>query len=224
MSRQRRNRQRGVTLAELMTVMVIFGLISTVVAAVIGPMLRAPNQEQAKVDTIQAVAKALYLMQRDVRQTTKGGVYYCTNVVPTTCTAPAVGATPAPAQTLVITSPRIGPSGALNISSSGAALQQGYNVYWLQQNPNNANETDLVYSFVANPAGWQDQGLYISQHVVDPTIGSSTNPQIVVESVTAMNVGLNVSTNDVELSLTATSNDEPDTNESSFVADTTYRN
>ena len=211
-------------MAELLTVMVIFGLISSVVAAIVGPMLRAPGQEQAKVDTVQAVAKALYRIQRDVRQSTKSGVYYCTNVVPTTCTAPVVGATPAPAQTLVITSPRSGTSGPLSISSTGTAIQQGYNVYWLQANPNNPNESDLVYSFVANPAGWQDQSLYISQNVVDPTIGSTVKPQIVVESVTGISVGLLSSTNDVQLSLTAQSNDSPSTNESTFVADTTFRN
>ena len=224
MSQLKRRAQRGVSLAELLTTMVIFGLITGIVAAIIGPMLRAPGQEQAKVDTMQAVAKAVYRMQRDVRQSTKGGIYYCTNIVPTTCLAPAAGASPAPADALVITSPRNGPSGALSISSVGSAQQKGYNVYWLQQNSGNANETDLVYSFVANPAGWQDQGLYISQHVVDPTIGSPTKPQIVVESVTSMSVGLNPSTNDVQLSLTAKSNDQPATNEATFVVDTTYRN
>jgi len=211
-------------MAELLAVTVIFGLISTVAAAVVGPLLRAPGQEQAKVDTVEAVAKAVYRMQSDVRQSTKGGIYYCTNVVPTTCTAPAVGASPAPAQTLVITSPRNGPAGPLTISSAGSAQQQGYNVYWLTQNADNPNETDLVYTFVANPAGWQDQSLYISQHVVDPTLGSGTPPEVVVESVTGMSVGLNSSTNDVHLSLTARSNDQPDTNESTFVADTTFRN
>jgi type II secretory pathway pseudopilin PulG len=224
MSQPKRNRQRGTTMAELLTVMIIFGLISSVVATIIGPMLRAPGQEQSKVDTVQAVAKALYRIQRDVRQSTKSGIYYCTNVVPTTCAAPAVGATPAPAQTLVITSPRNGPSGPLSISAVGSAIQQGYNVYWLHTNANNPNESDLVYSFVPNPAGWQDQSLYISRNVVDPTIGSTSSPQIVVESVTGMSVGLIASTNDVQLSLTARSNDSPTTNEATFVADTTFRN
>jgi hypothetical protein len=106
----------------------------------------------------------------------------------------------------------------------GSVIQQGYNVYWLQANPNNPNESDLVFSFVPNPAGWQDQSLYISQNVVDPTIGSLSHPQIVVESVTGMSVGLLASTNDVQLSLTAKSNDSPATNEATFVADTTFRN
>lgn len=211
-------------MAELLTVMVIFGLISMVVAAVIGPILRAPGQEQVKVDTMQAVAKGVYGLQRALRQTTKTGVYYCTNVVPTTCSAPAAGATPAPAQTLVITSPRNGPKGALVLSSAGAALQQGYNVYWLQQNAQHSTETDLVYSFVTNPVGWQDTAAYISQHVVDPAITASSTAQIVATSITAMNVGLNPTTNDVQFSLTARSNDGQNTNEATFVADTTNRN
>ena len=165
-------------MAELLTVMVIFGLISMVVAAVIGPMLRAPGQEQLKVDTMQAVAKAVYRIQRAVRQTTTSGVYYCTNNVPTACLAPVGGATPAPAQTLVITSPRNGPKGTLVLSATGVALQQGYNVYWLHQNPQHANETDLVFPFVPNPVGWQDTGAYISQHVVDPAITASARMPI----------------------------------------------
>ena len=211
-------------MAELLVVMAIFGLISSLVAMIVGPMLRAPGQEQAKVDTLQAVAKAVYRMERNIRQTTKGGVYYCTNVVPTTCQAPLPGAAPTDAQTLVITSPRIGPSGPLSINAAGGALQLGYNVYWLQQSPANAKETDLVFEFVPNPAGWQDQGLYISQNVVDPTISSPVKPQIVVESITGMAVGLNPSTNDVLLTLTAKSNDQPASNQATFVADTTYRN
>lgn len=211
-------------MAELLTVMVIFGIISGVVAAVIGPILRAPGQEQLKVDTMQAVAKAMYQVQRAVRQTTSTGVFYCTNTVPTTCSVPVAGATPAPAQTLVLTSPRNGPRGALVLSSAGAALQQGYNVYWLQQNAQHANETDLVFSFVPNPIGWQDTTAYISQHVVDPSITASASAQTIATSVTAMTVGLNPSTNDVRFSLTARSNDGQKTNEATFVADTTFRN
>jgi hypothetical protein len=211
-------------MAELLTSMVIFGLISMVVAAVIGPILRAPSQEQVKVDTMQAVAKAMYQIQRAIRQTTTSGVYYCTNSVPTTCSVPATGATPAPAQTLVLTSPRNGPKGALVLSAAGAALQQGYNVYWLQQNAQHASETDLAFAFVPNPAGWQDTASYISLHIVDPAITASASAQIVATSVTAMNVGLNPTTNDVQFSLTARSNAGQNTNEATFVADTTVRN
>jgi hypothetical protein len=211
-------------MAELLTVMVIFGIISAVVAAVVGPILRAPGQEQLKVDTMQAVAKTVYRIQSDIRQTTASGVYYGTNSVPTTCSAPSAGATPAPAQTLVLTSPRNGPKGPLVLSSAGAALQQGYNVYWLQQNPQHATETDLDFAFVPNPVGWQDTASYISLHIVDPAITASASAQIAATSVTAMNVGLNSSTNDVRFSLTARSNAGQSTNEATFVADTTFRN
>ena len=151
-------------------------------------------------------------------------MFYCTNVVPTTCTAPVAGATPAPAQTLVITSPRNGVKGTLVLSAAGAALQQGYNVYWLQQNSQRASETDLVTSFVPNPAGWLDTASYISLHIVDPAITASTSAQVVAANVTAMNVGVNPTTHDVSFSLTARSNDGQKTNEATFVADTTFRN
>ena len=68
MSQRKRSRQRGTTIAELLTTMVVFGLISMVVAAVIGPILRAPGQEQLKVDTMQAVTRAVYQVQRSIRQ------------------------------------------------------------------------------------------------------------------------------------------------------------
>jgi hypothetical protein len=59
---------------------------------------------------------------------------------------------------------------------------------------------------------------------VDPAITASASAQVVAASVTGMNVGLNLSTNDVQFSLTALSNDGQKTNEATFVADTTIRN
>src|SRR5579863_3675035 len=81
-------RRRGYTIVEVLSVTVVLGLVMTIIAAIIGPLLRSQNQTQAKVDTVQAAAIALYRVQRDLRNTSWSSVWACTTTGTPTCTQP----------------------------------------------------------------------------------------------------------------------------------------
>jgi len=79
--------QRAFTLAEVLSVLFILGLVLSFVALIVGPLLRSQSETQAKVDTIQAAAMALYRVERDLRNTTITYVYACTTGPTPSCMA-----------------------------------------------------------------------------------------------------------------------------------------
>jgi type II secretory pathway pseudopilin PulG len=125
--------ERGYTVAELISVIFIFALVTTAVALIIGPLLRSQNQTQAKVDTVQAAAMALYRVERDLRNTTSGDIYACTTGASPACTQPAsLTSTSA----IVMPSAYAGGTGQFQLTASGTPEWQGATVYWVDSQGN----------------------------------------------------------------------------------------
>jgi len=145
MSRSR-SRQRGFTLAEVLSVLFILGLVTSFVALIVGPLLRSQSQTQAKVDTVQAAAMALYRIERDLRNTTIFYIYTCS-----TGSAPVCSAAPATLTTtnaVVMSTAYQSGTGQFQFSTStGKPTWQGAAVYWIDASRN------LNYAF-DQPAGW----------------------------------------------------------------------
>ena len=85
----RNKRQRGTTIAELLSVVAVLGLIMSAVAFVIGPLLRSQSHTQAKVDTVQAAAMALYRIERDLRNSSVDQIFECTTTRTPTSSTPS---------------------------------------------------------------------------------------------------------------------------------------
>jgi type II secretory pathway pseudopilin PulG len=157
----RRNRSRsarlarGYTIAELLTVTVLFGLLLTTVAAVMPAVLKSPAQMQAQVDEVNAAALALYKVQRDTRQSDVGGVFNCTTAPVVAC-AQQVGSIPIATQAIAIA----GDNGGTQFvnQQTGQTKWQGYVVYWLAPSVSGVGldlmrAFELVQPFPLNPNG-----------------------------------------------------------------------
>lgn len=141
--------ERAFTLAEILTVVFLFGLLLTTIAAVIPAVMRAPAQMQSQVDEVNAAALALYKVQRDARQSDVNGVFDCTTTPSVACSQ-QVGQNPVGTQAIVIAGDD-GSSQFFNYNNqngqqSGEVKWQGYVVYWLAPSPTGVGQ-DLMRAF-----------------------------------------------------------------------------
>lgn len=127
-------RRRGYTLVELLSITVVIGLVLTLIAAIIGPLLRSQNQTQAKVDTVQAAAMALYRLERDLRNSELTSVYACTTSGTPACTQPTA-LTPTSA-IVVATAYQQGTGQFQFDQTTGKPNWQGATVYWVDSSGN----------------------------------------------------------------------------------------
>lgn len=134
MSRRSSSRRRGYSLVELLSIVVVLGLVLTLIAAIIGPLLRSQNQTQAKVDTVQAAAMALYRVERDLRNTELTSIYACTTTGTPTCTQPT--ALTATSAIVVATAYQQGTGAFQFDASDGKPDWQGATVYWIDSSGN----------------------------------------------------------------------------------------
>jgi type II secretory pathway pseudopilin PulG len=146
--------ERAFTIAELLTVLVLFGLLLTTVAAVIPAVLRSPAQMQSQVDEVNAAALALYKVQRDTRQSDVGGVFNCTTSPIVTC-AQQTGLNPVSTQAIAIAGDD---GGSQFVNPNGQTRWQGYVVYWLAPSLTGIG-MDLMRGFgVVNPFPTNNNG------------------------------------------------------------------
>jgi type II secretory pathway pseudopilin PulG len=135
-------RARGYTIAELLTVTVLFGLLLTTVAAVMPAVLKSPSQMQAQVDEVNSAALALYKVQRDARQSDVNGVFNCTTAPVVAC-AQQLGSKAIKTQAIAIA----GDDGQTQfVNQVGQTKWQGYVVYWLAPSATGVG-VDLMRSF-----------------------------------------------------------------------------
>jgi len=147
MSRSNRT-QRGYTIAELLTVVFILGLITSAVALFIGPLLRSQSQVQAKADTIQASVSALYRVERDIRNTTVGSIWACTTGASPACSLPP--ATLAATTAIVMPTAYQGGTGQFQLQAVNAKpLWQGATVYWIDS----AGDLEVAFDRPSTYAG-----------------------------------------------------------------------
>ena len=217
MSRLKVSAGRGYSIAEVLTVMVIMGFVSTFVALIIEPMFSGANSQDAKLQTLQAAEHAFYRIQRDIHQSNVNGVYVCTYPAPTTCASPSGVLTNA--TVIAIISPKTNGSGQLKWDTpQGQPQWQGFNVYWLAPDANGV--MSLNYAF--NNAGGAALNPGSVDAAVDNALGSV--PQRLAASVTGIQLSQTVLTSTIGLKMAATATDSNKTNETSFESDTVARN
>jgi type II secretory pathway pseudopilin PulG len=150
---------RGFTIAEVLTVCVIVGLLLSVIAFAMPLFMRAPLEAQSQVDNVQSAALALYKVQRDVRQSNINGIYDCSLPPIVTCAAatpPPPSITPPPTPALVVLTADSGAGsftvgGALS-GEAGYPKWQGFVVYWLSPNSDGTSFAlhRVFYPYAAN--------------------------------------------------------------------------
>lgn len=216
-------------MAEMMTVIVIFALFSTFVVAIVGPLMAAPHQQQAKIDTLQTAVQGLYRLQRDLRMSDAYGVWVCTGTTMPACSQPP---TLTPADEVVVISPLS--TAQLTWNTSGAVLWQGFNVYWLV--PNDSASNDLKEAFVGagclglgNPlAGAGASSLsQISPALLPVCIGNATassSATVVAHNVYQLQLSVDAANSVVGLKMMAQSTVGGRTNRTSYESDIYTRN
>ncbi|GEM_PF-1702764 len=123
------NRQRGFSLAEVLTVTVILGILMTALVMVAPAMLHAPAQMQSQVDQVNTAAIALYKIRRDFSEGDTSGVMGCQTAPIVTCSAVSPGLTKVQAMAVVTAE---NPPGTFNVDpNTGYPKWQGFYVYWL---------------------------------------------------------------------------------------------
>lgn len=139
--------QRGFTIAEVLTVMVIVGLILGSIAMAMPLFLKAPTEAQLQVDNVQTAALALYKVQRDLRQSDPSGIFSCSMPPLVVCTTANGPPSPTPAL-VVLTADN--PSGEFKPNANGGPDWQGFNVYWLTPN-SDGTSNDLKRAYFPDP-------------------------------------------------------------------------
>lgn len=76
-------RKRGFTIAETLVVAVILGMLLTAVTAAIAPLFGSPDNAQAKADSLSPAGAGIYLLDRDLRESSAYGDFACTGQPPT---------------------------------------------------------------------------------------------------------------------------------------------
>jgi type II secretory pathway pseudopilin PulG len=158
--------ERGFTIAELLTVCVLFGMLLTTIALVIPAVLKAPAQMQAQVDEVDAAALALYKVQRDARQSDVNGVFDCSTSPIVVCTQQS-GAV---ATQAIAIAGDDGSSQFVNIGGLGVdqTKWKGYVVYWLAPSITGVG-LDLMRAFVPESISFSPSGLPVFDPVVAGT-------------------------------------------------------
>ena len=226
MSASSKRCSRGFTLAEMLTVIVIMGIFTTFVVGIIAPIVNAPNKEQAKIDTVQAAARGLYSMQRDLRMADATGVYACSGSGGSvTCSQPS---TLTSANIIAIVSPLA--SGQLYWSSStstpGQPNWQGVVVYWLDAN-GSGHDLDRAYvsSSTLGALGTGPLGsTFASIAATAATDAQASGGMTMASGVSSLSTSINTSTGLVGLAMDAQSKDGAAVNSTQYSSNTYTRN
>jgi hypothetical protein len=195
---------RGFTIAEMLTVTVLFGLLLTTIAAVIPAVLRSPTQMQAQVDEVDAGALALYKVQRDARQGDINGVFNCTITPVVSCAQQSGGI--APTQAIAIA----GDNGTTqfvhqNGQDSGETKWQGYVIYWLAPSAAGVG-MDLMRTFESANiliVGGVPQFTTTDAATCVTTAIAQASPSVAAPDVRLLQAGVTLSTGIVELQMLA---------------------
>lgn len=213
----RSSAQRGTTIAEVLSVVAVLGLIMSSVAFVIGPLLRSQSHTQAKVDTVQAAAMALYRLERDLRNSSVDQIFVCTTGATPSCSVPS--SAPATAQALVVSSAFAGGKGAFQLQSTGLPNWQGATVYWVDAVGN------LDVAFDGSPGTFHTgQPLTASQAQAAVTDVTSSGGMQLARFVETLSIGVPPSGHEVTLELQARSTVNGANNETTYTTDVETRN
>ncbi|MDQ6781336.1 MAG: hypothetical protein M3Z37_09335, partial [Candidatus Eremiobacteraeota bacterium] len=152
-----KNSQRGFSIAELLTVSVICGMLMTAMVLMAPVVLKAPRQVQSQVDDVNTAAIALYKIRRDLGQSDTTGVLGCTTS-PVAC---ASYTSPQNVGGLVVATADDG-TGQFHVADQ-FSLHPGYPdwrgvwVYWLAPNAD-GSAFDIMRAYIAEGKGVIPQG------------------------------------------------------------------
>jgi type II secretory pathway pseudopilin PulG len=210
---------------EIMTVVIIAIIVTTIVASVFMSVDGTAGAEQIDSDLVQSANQALYQIQRDVRQSDPNGIFACsTTGGAVTCTPGSDLAAPTDVQYLAVLTARDGGDGMVQWDISGRPAWTGFIVYWLSPDGSGAN--DLASGFApaqiapgANPA-------ILNADVIN-AVGSATavaDPSIIAHSILGVKTMVDIAKDRVAIRITSQSTDGTDTNSTSVQSDAYARN
>src|SRR5579872_1829266 len=209
---------RGFSSVEVLVVAVILGMLMTLLVSSTLPILRAQSRGQAKLDTMQSAAVALYRIQRDLRQTYYLSAYACTTGTAAVCSQPASFAS-----TTAVAFPTAyaNGNGQFQIQTAGPGAGQpnwqGVMVYWID------SSNALNWGF-ERPLGFVTGSSALSSTVAatavaDLTSGATAGNATAIrlqQLALALNPG---STNIVSLSMQAIGVENGSTNSATYRTD-----
>jgi type II secretory pathway pseudopilin PulG len=224
MSPHRSREQRGNTIVEMLMVIGILGLLMTMLVSILPPLLQSPARSQAKLDTVQAAAQALYRIQRDLRQTYYLSAFACTTGAGASCSQPTAFATSLPAIAM-ITAHQSG-TGQFAVAGTGSNLGypnwQGVTVYWIDANG------ALHWAFY-QPSGFPESGPAgplsandAAAAVAAATTGSVTGTQIAT-GITQLSAAWEGQPNVISFEMIAQSTENGHINETTYRSDVLAR-
>jgi prepilin-type N-terminal cleavage/methylation domain-containing protein len=188
--------QRGFTLAEILTVVVIMGLMLSVVAFSAPLFLNGPQEAQSQVDNVESAALALYKMQHDTRPSNIHNVWACSTVLPV-CTQPTPGPAMPTAQAVAILTANA--TGQFVLNGNGTPNWQGYDVYWIVPNADGtSNELRRAFVGVAFGINAPQPGDAVT--AVATALGLTTYTTV-AQDVWDMKFAIDPTTNTVDLQL-----------------------
>jgi type II secretory pathway component PulJ len=223
MSRRHSRTERGNTIVEMMSVLVILGLLMTMLFSVLVPLLRAPARVQAKLDTVETAAQALYRIQRDLRQTYYLSTYACTTGAGASCSQPTTLSNSTSAIAM-ITAYQNG-TGQYQTQASGSNAGypswQGVTVYWID------NNNALHWAFYQPSSGFPQSTNGLSataaaQAVAAATTGAVSSTQLSA-GIQALEIALEGQSNIISFQMQAQSTENGNTNETTYRSDVLAR-
>ncbi len=222
--------QRGFSIAEVLTVAVILGVLMATIVMILPLMLKAPMQVQSQVDEVNMAAIALYEIRKDFSQGDTSGVMGCSITPVVVCSAP--GSSPTSVQALVVATADDG-SGQFHVVTNpldpnkGYPAWQGFDVYWLQPN---AGGTSFQLMRAFEPAAITAvNGVpkNVTAALVDPLVTLAlliSPPPVLTNYIASMNLGDNPGQSTITFDLVAGSTGGVDRTLTDFESDTYARN
>jgi type II secretory pathway pseudopilin PulG len=216
--------QRGFSLAEALTATVIFGLVGMFVATIVPHAIGSSSKQQAKVDTVQSATKALYRLQRDLRQSDPNGIFICSVAAATTCNLASSYTTLQDAPYLAILTQHVNGTGQITWDPTGKPGWQGFNVYWLA--PDGYGGSTLMSAFANAPVSPGINPVIQNADVVNAVDAAlaSKSAETVAASIADIQTMVLISADRVALKISARSSVGTGTNETTVESDTFARN
>ncbi|MBV8340488.1 MAG: hypothetical protein JO343_11125 [Candidatus Eremiobacteraeota bacterium] len=229
-----RSKQRGSSIAEVLTVTVIIGMLLSAMVVIVPLLIRAPGQMQGQVDDVNTAAIALYKIRRDFSEGDAKGVMSCTTAPVVSCLTPGAGMTSV--QALVVATAENG-SGAFQIDSNGNPNWQGFYIYWLV--PNSAGTSfDLMRAWEPAPGYPGPTAIYsptapggspvsVTNAIVQPLVTAAlalSPPPVLTNYISQMSLGDTSSTSTIQFQLVAGTTGGADQTHTTFQSNTYARN
>ena len=226
MSRKPDSSQRGATLLEVLIAGTIASIVMTMSVAMFRPAVTVTNAEQTRTALVQSMDGALFRIQRDVRQSDPNGIFICSGAVPPTSCELASSLTSAThTQYLAILTARSGGYGEMSWDDSGRPAWTGFQIYWLETNPNTGSQM-LRYSFAPATIQPGTDPVILNADVVTAVASAMTSPyaETVAQSIDDIQTLVDVSRDNVAVRLSCSATDGTAADATNVQSDTYARN